>query len=56
MQSNLVEGIQSIRVAHYITRALLLSTPHLDNRQLQCWNITFYCMLEWSKMHRKPNF
>ena len=30
-----------------ITCTLLLSSPQLDNWQLRCWNITFYCMFEW---------
>ena len=25
----------------------LIYTPQSDNRQLRCWNIILYCMLEW---------
>ena len=31
----------------FIRCTLFLSTPQLDNRQLRCWNITFYSMLGW---------
>ena len=30
----------------YIRCTLFLFTPQLDNRQLRCWNITFYLMFE----------
>ena len=34
-------------VDYLITCMLLISIPQLDNRQLRCWNNTFYWMLEW---------
>ena len=40
-------GGQAALVGFHITCTLLLSLPQLDNRQLRCCNITFYCMLEW---------